>query len=253
METNAQPASELRNEGEKKCVLTGKPVLPTDIVPIAAIRSNLVAFIKIHHPEFNDHSIVSHKGLLAYRKLYLEQIIENEIGDSDKVEKEVINAITNQELLAGAIIDEGPALTFGESLADNVAKFGGSWRFIIAFSVVIFLWIFLNATQLLFHSFDPYPYILLNLLLSCVAAMQAPLIMMSQNRQDATDRMRSDYDYKVNLKAELEIRLLHEKIDHLMIAQMQKMMESQQLQMDCMEELTAKVDAHIKLTTKVAP
>ena len=123
-------------------------------------------------------------------------------------------------------------------LADRVASFGGSWSFIMLFGFILFLWIFLNAVFLNNKGFDPYPYILMNLILSCLAALQAPIIMMSQNRKEAKDRARGEHDYKINLKAELEIRLLHEKIDHLMIFQTQKIMELQQLQVDYLEELT---------------
>jgi uncharacterized membrane protein len=110
------------------------------------------------------------------------------------------------------------SLTFGERLADDLAKFAGSWRFIIAFAVIIIAWMTINSLIVLWGKFDPYPFILLNLVLSCLAALQAPVIMMSQNRQETRDRLRSENDYEVNLKAEREIELLHAKIDALLEA-----------------------------------
>jgi len=112
-------------------------------------------------------------------------------------------------------VEEQEMLTFGQRIADKVASFGGSWTFIICFALVLGVWVVLNSTALLMHHFDPYPYILLNLFLSIVAAIQAPVIMMSQNRQVAKDRLKSDLDYAVNLKAEMEVAHLHHKIDHM--------------------------------------
>jgi len=127
-------------------------------------------------------------------------------------------------------------LSFGARVADRVATFGGSWTFIILFFIVLVLWMLVNTTIVLAHPFDPYPFILLNLVLSCLAAIQAPIIMMSQNRQEARDRLRSENDYQVNLKAELEIRHLHEKLDVLLKHQWQKLLEIQQIQIDLMKE-----------------
>src|SRR4029077_12591218 len=136
------------------------------------------------------------------------------------IEEEVIKSLRDQELLSENLNTEFESkLTFGEHVADNVAKFGGSWRFIISFGVVLVLWIIINSIVLLRKPFDPYPFILLNLVLSCLAAIQAPVIMMSQNRQEAKDRLRSEHDYMVNLKAELEIRHLHAKMDQLLTHQ----------------------------------
>jgi len=131
-------------------------------------------------------------------------------------------------------------LTFGEHLSDKIAEFGGSWKFIITFGSVIVVWVVLNAVLLLNRAFDPYPFILLNLILSCLAALQAPVIMMSQNRAEARDRLRAENDYKVNLKAELEIRHLHEKIDHLLRKQYNRLFEIQQIQIELLEEISQK-------------
>jgi CRP/FNR family cyclic AMP-dependent transcriptional regulator len=112
-------------------------------------------------------------------------------------------------------VEEEERLTFGQRIADKVASFGGSWTFIIIFGVILAVWVVLNSTALLRNHFDPYPYILLNLFLSMIASVQAPVIMMSQNRLSSKDRLKSDLDYEVNLKAELEVAHLHRKIDHI--------------------------------------
>ena len=131
-------------------------------------------------------------------------------------------------------------LTFGERLSDRIAEFGGSWRFLITFFGILLVWIAINGVILMTHAFDPYPFILLNLILSCLAAVQAPVIMMSQNRAEARDRLRAENDYKINLKAELEIRHLHEKIDHLLRRQYNRLFELQQIQIELLEELGRK-------------
>ena len=128
--------------------------------------------------------------------------------------------------------------TLGERMADRVADFGGSWTFIILFFGILALWMGVNASFMLARPFDPYPYIFLNLMLSCLAAIQAPIIMMSQNRQESRDRLRSKNDYQINLKAELEIRQLHEKVDHLLKRQWERLMEIQEIQIELMSEMT---------------
>ncbi len=127
--------------------------------------------------------------------------------------------------------------SFGERLADRIAAFGGSWIFIICFGIFLALWIGINSVVLVAHPPDPYPFILLNLVLSSLAALQAPIIMMSQNRQEAKDRLRSQHDYQVNLKAELEIRHLHEKIDHLQSHQWDRLAQIQEIQLDMLSEV----------------
>ncbi len=154
------------------------------------------------------------------------------------LDRDVMDAIKNNAILSENIQDEIEAeLTFGQKLADKVASFGGSWTFIITFFLFILVWMSINIWFLTTKPFDPYPFILLNLILSCLAAIQAPIIMMSQNRQDQKDRQRSEHDYKINLKAELEIKLLGEKIDHLLVHQNKKLLEIQEVQIDYLEDL----------------
>ena len=147
-------------------------------------------------------------------------------------------AISNNKVLSENIeIDIDEKLTFGQKVADKIAVFGGSWNFIILFFTFIVLWMSVNIWILITKPFDPFPFILLNLILSCLAAIQAPIIMMSQNRQEQKDRQRSEHDYKINLKAELEIKILHEKIDHLILHQNKALLEIQQIQSDYLSDI----------------
>ena len=132
--------------------------------------------------------------------------------------------------------------TKGEQIADKIASFGGSWKFIGFFAAFLIIWIAINSMVMFWTPVDPYPYILLNLVLSCLAAIQAPIIMMSQNRQEAKDRLRYQYDYQVNLKAELEIRQLNQKIDYLLSHQTEKLNKIQEIQVELMEELKKRSD-----------
>lgn len=154
------------------------------------------------------------------------------------MEQDVIDSFNKNEITA-ADTDEDftQNLTFGQRVADHVASFGGSWKFIIIFFTFLLGWIAINIIHFFNHPFDPYPFILLNLILSCLAAIQAPIIMMSQNRQEAKDRQRSKQDYRVNLKAELEIRTLHEKLDHLMLKQQQRLLEVQEVEIEMLKEI----------------
>jgi len=155
----------------------------------------------------------------------------------------VIDAMSSQSLLSEKLEKSDEAeLTYGQRLADKVASFGGSWTFISAFGVFLLCWIVFNIVYLNNEGFDPYPFILLNLILSCIAALQAPIIMMSQNRQEEKDRERAKKDYMINLKSELEIRILHEKLDHLIIHQQQELLEIQRVQIEMMDDILESIN-----------
>ncbi|SDF02620.1 Uncharacterized membrane protein [Pricia antarctica] len=216
--------------------------MPLDeLVAGTSITTQVVKLIKQEHPGFTTDKFISRDALSHYRKKYLEGLIKTEHKDLSKLDKEVHKAIENNQLLSENIEPEmASELTVGQKLADKIASFGGSWTFIIIFFSFLFVWMIVNIWLLATKPFDPYPFILLNLILSCLAAIQAPIIMMSQNRKEQKDRSRSEHDYQVNLKAELEIRLLHEKLDHLMIHQNQRLLDIQELQLDYLEDLVKK-------------
>lgn len=202
------------------------------------IREGIFLLIRADHPTFGAGSYISLAELNQYRRLYLTSLIIQEKGELARIDEDVMTAIKNNSILSENIQEEIEAdLTIGQRIADRVAAFGGSWQFIILFFSFIFCWILANIWLMASKAFDPYPFILLNLLLSCIAAIQAPIIMMSQNRQEQKDRQRSEHDYKINLKAELEIKLLGEKIDHLLVHQNKKLLEIQDVQIDYLEDL----------------
>ncbi len=205
------------------------------------IRPSLLEFIKKRMPNFDEKSFICFDDLGQFRKDYVRDVLQDEIGELSALDQEVIESLHEHEILSSDITKQFETkLTFGQRLSDRIASFGGSWRFIILFGAVLFGWIILNAIFLLNRGFDPYPFILLNLILSCLAAIQAPIIMMSQNRAEARDRLRAENDYKINLKAELEIRHLHEKIDHLLRKQYNRLFEIQQIQIELLEEIGRK-------------
>lgn len=202
------------------------------------IREGIFNLIQTEFPNFTLNDAITIEELNRYRRLYLTSLIQQEKGEIAAIDQDVMNAIKNNSILSENIQDEIEAeLTFGQKLADGVAAFGGSWAFIITFFSFILIWMIINIWFLTSKPFDPFPFILLNLILSCLAAIQAPIIMMSQNRQEQKDRQRSEHDYKINLKAELEIKLLSEKIDHLLAHQNKKLLEIQELQTDYLEDL----------------
>lgn len=202
------------------------------------IREGIFNLIKSNFPDLKQDDYITIDELNQYRRLYLTSLIILEKGEIAAIDQDVMEAIKNNSILSENIQDEIEAeLTFGQKLADNVAAFGGSWMFIITFFSFILIWMIINIWFLTTKPFDPFPFILLNLILSCLAAIQAPIIMMSQNRQEQKDRQRSEHDYKINLKAELEIKLLSEKIDHLLAHQNKKLLEIQEIQTDYLEDL----------------
>jgi uncharacterized membrane protein len=224
------------------CSVCGTRVKMSEVLPVELVRESTIKAIQEKIPDLPlEGSFICTNDLNRFRKDYIEDVLKEERGTLTRLEQEFVESLAERELLSKDInIEFERDLRLGERLADKVAEFGGSWRFILGFSAVVVVWIVANSIALLQSPFDPFPYILLNLVLSCLAAIQAPVIMMSQNRQDAKDRLRSEYDYKVNLKAELEIRHLNERIDLLLRHQWQRLLEIQQIQIDILEELANK-------------
>lgn len=225
---------------KKICQICGKTFSAMEVIPGELVRPNIAEEIRKEHPDWSAEGSICITDLNHYRGHHIQSLMEQEVGELSGLEKEVLQALQEQETIAANSNDEfDRTRSIGDRSADRIASFGGSWRFIGIFAGVIFVWILFNSIHLLSHPFDPFPYILLNLLLSCLAAIQAPVIMMSQNRQEARDRMRAENDYRINLKAELEIRLLSDKVDRLISQQWHRLLEIQQIQTDLIEELTA--------------
>jgi uncharacterized membrane protein len=195
---------------------------------LSDITSN---FITTQDSQWTDDSFICHSCLNNFRALQVEQLLEEEKGKLSKLEKQVLKSLREQEILSENYLEDyEDQLTFGQRLADRIASIGGSWPFIITFILFLVVWTFLNSSIISQDPFDPFPFILLNLMLSCLAALQAPVIMMSQGRQSEKDRLKAEMDYQVNLKAELQIRALNRKMDQFMTQQWQRFIEIQQLQ-----------------------
>jgi len=234
----------MREETKVICGVCKLAKNPDEVLSGQLVRPAIAALILEDHPDWTPDGPICRDDLNRYRGQYVQGVLEAEKGDLSVIEAEVIKSLREGEVLARNVnMEFEEKRTVGQRLADRLAAFGGSWRFIIIFMSVLFGWIVLNSIILITHRFDPFPFILLNLILSCLAALQAPVIMMSQNRQEAKDRLRAQHDYQINLKAEIEIRGLHEKIDHLIFKQWQRLLEIQEIQTELMGELSDKLRA----------
>jgi uncharacterized membrane protein len=235
-----------RNDGKEmkknssptaRCHVCGKSFPSRSMRAWSSIRPSVSKIIEGANPGWGEGEFICQSDLAQARRDHVAALLEEERGELGKLDHQIIKALASQQFVTqntSQNVEE--KLTFGDRIADKFATFGGSWTFIISFLIVLLVWMGVNASQFLQQPFDPYPFILLNLVLSSIAALQAPVIMMSQRRQEEKDRLRADNDYLVNLKAELEIRQLHEKIDHQLAHQWEKLTELQQIQIDMLED-----------------
>lgn len=222
-----------------KCPKCGKAKKLNEGLPLELVHPPVRDLIQSTYPDIKSTDYVCRACISEFGADYAQASLMAEKGELTELENEVLKSLRDHELFAHNPDDEiDTTETAGEKIADGVASFGGSWKFIIIFAVVLTVWITINSVALMSKPFDPYPYILLNLILSCLAALQAPVIMMSQNRQEAKDRRRSEHDYQINLKAEIEIRHISLKIDHLLHHQWARLQEIQQIQLDLVRELS---------------
>ncbi|MDR3376141.1 MAG: DUF1003 domain-containing protein [Ancalomicrobiaceae bacterium] len=218
------------------CAVTGKEVPKKKAIPLYALRPSLAERIRIDFPDIPANAPISLDAVGFYRSKVVEELMLHDRGELSELDRQVAESMSDHESIVENIEEEfEEKRSFGEKLSDHMAEFGGSWSFLLTFAAILLIWISFNIALGDRTAFDPYPFILLNLVLSCIAAIQAPIIMMSQKRQETKDRLRAMNDYKVNLKAELEIRHLHEKIDYLLSRQWQRLAEMQQLQIEQMQ------------------
>ncbi len=223
------------------CAICGKAKPTRQMLPASVVRPAISDMIHDAVPAWGPESHICVTCLNRYRTDFVRREMEKERGELSVLEKDVVQSIHDNELVADDLNEQfDKQLTVGERVSDKVASFGGSWKFIILFFCVMAVWIVANSVYFLWHPWDPYPFILFNLILSMLAAIQAPIIMMSQNRQEDRDRLRAENDYKVNLKAEIEIRVLSEKMDQLLHNQWVRLLEIQQIQMEMLEDLTGR-------------
>jgi uncharacterized membrane protein len=227
------------HKSRPRCQICGADHAPA-LRPAALVRPVVAEVVREETGAWDERGWICLDDLQKFRQRHVEKLLMEERGEITELEREVVDSLREHELLSSLPDTEFEAdLTFGQRLADRIASFGGSWAFISIFLGLMFLWISLNSVLLVIRPFDPYPFILLNLVLSCLAALQAPVIMMSQNRKEARDRLSAEHDYQVNLKAELEIRHLHQKVDHLLSHQWERLIEIQEVQMELINEVRA--------------
>jgi uncharacterized membrane protein len=223
------------------CQVCGQEKKFKELLPATSVRQSLADLIKNDKPGWTSQGHICYPDHNKYRLKYIERTLTDEQGDLTNIDKRILDSFKEQELISKNLTEEfDKQQKFGTRLADRIAKSGGSWPFIIFFGVFILCWIAVNVFLLIERPYDPYPFILLNLILSCLAALQAPVIMMSQNRQQERELVKGDFQYETNLKSELQVRSLHEKVDHLMISQWQRLMEIQQIQLELMQDIAEK-------------
>jgi uncharacterized membrane protein len=224
---------------DRTCCLCRKTLRRSEVLPNVVVRPQVAAHVARRYPDrWTPHGHVCRTCLNRERLDYVTARLTEEKGALSDVEQEVAKKAGLHHTIARDIDAQFQAsITVGQHAADTVARVGGSWAFVSWFVVFLLAWMLANTFLLHQRAFDPYPYILLNLVLSCLAALQALIITMSQNRQSERDRLESNHDYETDLKAEIEIASLHDKVDHLLHAQWERMVELQQMQIDLLTEL----------------
>ena len=231
------PVQKTEAAKRQACAITGRPTPKKDLIRLDTLRPTLADRIRADHAGLADDALIDRSEINRYRVQYVEEILREEHGEFTELDRQVVESIANQDTIAENVEEDFlEHRTLGQRLSDGLASFGGSWIFLSSFGAFLLVWMAISVAMGEAKSFDPYPFILLNLVLSCLAAIQAPIIMMSQKRQEAKDRLRSRNDYQVNLKAELEIRHLHEKLDHLITKQWQRLAEIQQIQLEVLQD-----------------
>ena len=220
------------------CSLCGTPVEGRTLASPQKLENRILDLIKQDRPEWEGKRGICGNCLEQYRAKKFVAYLEAEYQKLSDLENAVVSKITRRGRVSKHVHqDLDTKMTWGEHVADKVAQFGGSWRFIGIFAAILIGWMIINSVLLVGHPFDPYPFILLNLVLSTIAALQAPVIMMSQNRQAHKDRMHANQDYEINLMAEIEIRDLHDKLDSLRFKQWHELWHIQKRQIELLEHL----------------
>lgn len=232
------------NKASHKCIVCSKQYPLSQGILLKDASPETIDAIKQDYPDLDDTAFVCVRDIMHYKMKIIEDALSSDSKQIEQTNERILDSIKDGSFITEQLTEEmHEPLTFGQRVADKIAKFGGSWHFIFIFAGFIIIWMALNTFMLLHpEAFDPYPFILLNLMLSCLAALQAPVIMMSQNRQEARDRQQSINDYHVNLKSEIEIRLLHEKLDFFLTKQLKHLQDVQTFQISLLEDLHEHVE-----------
>lgn len=221
------------------CQICKKEKSIKDVTPGDIIRISMVSMIKKAYPDFDNNGFICKNDLNSIRAKYVEGLFDKESGELSDIEKQVVENIKDQEIITKSLHDQSnESSSKWDVVSDKIATFGGSWKFIVFLFAFLAAWMILNAV--LYSSgkaWDSYPYVFLNFILACIASIQAPIIIMSQNKQEKRDRIRSDSEYQINLKSEIGIRNLNEKMDHMLFKQWEKNKEIQTLMLEIMQDL----------------
>lgn len=221
------------------CQICNKTKALKEVLPADMVRLSMVSIIKETNINWDEKGFICKDDLDEFRAKFVERIFDSENGELSDVERKVVENIKDQEIITKNLYDQYTTeLSIWDKASDKIASFGGSWRFIGFFFLFMAIWMGLNVVLSIYgKSWDNYPFILLNLILSCIASIQAPIIMMSQNRLEKRDRLRAESEYQINLKAEIGIRNLHEKMDHMLFKQWEKTSEIQKVMIELMREI----------------
>jgi uncharacterized membrane protein len=210
------------------CIICQKEIIKSDMFPVAMLTPLLRKRLLRDHPNLHMKSLICMDDLNCCQVSLMEEYLSDEVGVLTFHDLEIFESLKTDRITpVNPSQHYERSLTLGQQIADKISIIAGSWTFIIGFIVFLFAWMAINSGQIWHHPFDPYPYILLNLVLSCLAAIQAPIILMSQNRQAQRDRIEAENDYHINMISELQIRHLHEKLDILLKAQWEKDLKKQ--------------------------
>ncbi|MFB3921715.1 MAG: DUF1003 domain-containing protein [Terriglobia bacterium] len=230
------------------CSVCGVSVETRHLVNPQKLEEGLVKLIEQEHPQWDAKRGVCPQCREKYRAKKFLGYLEDEYQKISEMERNLVSKIARRGRVSKEVNEEyEEKMSLGDRVADRVAQFGGSWTFILLFAGVLLTWMFINSLPLILHKpFDPYPFILLNLVLSTLAAIQAPIIMMSQNRQSDKDRLHAQHDYEINLMAEMEIRDLHDKLDSLRYKQWHELWQMQQRQLEVMELMQKHLESHLR-------
>ncbi|KRM93179.1 hypothetical protein FC56_GL000844 [Lentilactobacillus senioris DSM 24302 = JCM 17472] len=225
------------------CLVDQRQYSISEGVILSQLDATTKNLIKADYPNAKVTDFICNHHLLKYQLLRVDGLINADLKQNQKINRRLTKALESDDYDIIDVNDSlSRSLTFGQKVSDAVARFGGSWGFIGVFVFVLIAWMLVNGLGLFGVNFDKYPFILLNLVLSCVAAIQAPIIMMSQNRAADRDRMDSENDYHVNLKSEHELRILHAKLDHLTQHQLPHTLEIQKIQIEILSQIRTELD-----------
>ncbi|WP_025023492.1 DUF1003 domain-containing protein [Companilactobacillus nodensis] len=228
----------------QNCIICQKRFSPTEGLFLRDLNETLQQEIKSKNSFAKDSSFICLRDLQIIRLSHMQTIIDHDLEIDRRMNSELQKELSKETYEIRNLNDTiHGKLTRGQKLSDAVARFGGSWGFIITFVIILIVWMAINVVHLFGINFDPYPFILLNLFLSCISAIQAPIIMMSQNRQADRDRFDAENDYRTNSKSEKEISVLHEKIDQLNEVQWPHLLDIQKMQIEVLSELENEIQS----------